>query len=42
MNKLEFIKRYVGAIGHFDPRLTMITNHVRVALSIKSNDFTGV
>jgi hypothetical protein len=40
--RFEFIKRYVGTIGHFDPRLTMVSNHVRFALGIKSNGFTGI
>ncbi|WP_276755652.1 hypothetical protein [Pseudoalteromonas marina] len=40
INKFEFIKKYVGAIGHFDPRLTIISAHVRFALNIK-NGFTG-
>jgi len=35
MNKFEFINRYIGTIGHFDPRLSMVANHVRAALVLK-------
>lgn len=46
MNKFEFTKPYAGIVGsygaiHFNPRLTMVSNHVRFALGIKSNGFTG-
>lgn len=51
MNKFEFVKRYVGTIGHFDPRLSIISAHVSFALGKLNNEedwgfinngFTGV
>lgn len=32
MNKFEFLKTNIGAIGHFDPRLNIVSVHVSFAL----------